>query len=66
MIDYENFEIDGGTFETAYRGTCALDREHVIKRGERVARVIRKDNPTLTVAGVACKKCISEIKAYGG
>lgn len=64
MINYENFEIDGGTFESQYRGRCALDPDHAIKRGERVARVIRKDNPMLPVGGVVCKNCVSEIRAY--
>lgn len=64
MINHENYEIDGGTFESQYVGRCALDREHKIKRGDRVARVFRKDNPTLTVGGVVCKNCVSEIRAY--
>lgn len=64
MIDHSNYEIDGGTFESQYRGACTLDRDHPIKRGDRVARVIRRDNPTLTVPGVVCKKCLSEIRLY--
>ena len=62
-IDHSNYEIDS-TFASQYRGTCALDREHLIKRGDRVARVIRRDNPTLTVQGVVCKNCLSEIRLY--
>ena len=59
---YDRYEIDGRIFEAQYRGVCTLDPEHKIKRGDRVARLIRKDNPMLTVGGVACKHCTEEIR----
>lgn len=59
---WEKYEIVGRAFDSQYRGTCTLDRDHVIKRGDRVARVQRKDNPMLTVGGVACKLCVAELR----
>ena len=58
----EKYEIEGRIFESQYRGRCTLDPEHPIKRGDRVARLLRKDNPMLTVPGVACKRCVEEIR----
>ncbi len=54
----EEFEVDGRPFMTMYPGNCTVDYEHIIKRGERVARVRRADNPMLPVSGVACYRCI--------
>lgn len=59
---WERYEIIGRPFKSQFRGTCTLDRDHEIKRGELVARVQRADNPMLVVGGVACKMCISEMK----
>lgn len=54
----EEFEVQGQPFTTAYRGNCTVDFDHVIKPGEKVARVQRADNPMLPVPGVACHRCI--------
>lgn len=63
MIDfYDRYEIVGRTFESQFSGRCTLDPEHKIKRGQRVARVQRKDNPMLPVGGVACRLCIDELR----
>jgi hypothetical protein len=52
------FEVIGRAFEAKYRGHCTLDYDHKIKMGSRVARVQRRDNPMIPVAGVACSECI--------
>lgn len=56
--DPVEFEILGRVFPAAYPGCCTLDRDHVIKRNDRVARVQRADNPNLTISGVACAQCV--------
>ena len=56
--DPEEFEIVGHTFEAQYNGVCTIDRDHEIKRRDRVAKVQRADNPMLPVSGVACKNCV--------
>lgn len=55
--DTDEFEIVR-IFEAQYPGTCTIDREHIIKRGDRVARIQRADNPMLPISGVACKNCV--------
>lgn len=62
MIDYDLYEIDGRTFESSFHGHCTLDYDHRIKRGDRVARLKRTDNPMLVVSGVACKLCVDELR----
>lgn len=54
--DYEVTKV----FQAAYPGTCNIDRSHRIKRGDRVGRVQRSDNPMLTVGGVCCSRCVSD------
>lgn len=56
--DPVEFEIIGRTFLSQYSGTCTIDRDHEIKRGTKVARVQRADNPMLPISGVACSQCI--------
>lgn len=56
-IDYYAYEAIGRRFESQFRGTCTLDYEHKIKRGDRVTRIQRADNPMLPISGVACANC---------
>lgn len=51
-----DFEIVA-VFEAQFHGFCAVDRAHVVKRGDRVSKVQHADNPMVPVAGVACKAC---------
>lgn len=44
-------------FEAVYPGSCVLNRDHSIKRGDKVSRVRYADNPMIPVPGVACKAC---------
>lgn len=55
--DFE-YEIIGRTFEAQFPSHCAIDYDHKIKRGDRVGRVQRADNPMIPVPGVACKNCV--------
>lgn len=59
---WERYELVGGTFEARYPARCTLDYEHKIKRGDRVAKIQRKDNPMLPVPGIACKNCTADIR----
>lgn len=59
----ELYEVDGRSFESQYRGTCVINRDHEVKRGDKVARVKRTDNPLIPVAGVACKSCTRMLKS---
>lgn len=52
------FEVIGRAFEAQYKGHCTINYDHTIKRGSRVARVQRQDNPMIPVGGVACSECI--------
>ena len=51
------FEIVGRAFTASYRGNCTINYGHVIKRGNLVSKIQRKDNPFMPVSGVACTEC---------
>ena len=55
--DSEDYEVTS-TFESMYRGTCALDNRHDVKRGTRVGKIRLVSNPLLPVPGVACAQCV--------
>lgn len=59
---FGRYEVVGRTFESQFHGRCTLDREHKIKRGDRVARIQRTDNPMLPISGVVCKNCLADIR----
>ena len=52
----DEFEIIA-VFDAQFNGTCTIDRDHKVKRGTRVSRIQRADNPMIPVAGVACASC---------
>jgi hypothetical protein len=54
----EMYEVMSREFETNFSGRCNVDRTHVIKPGDMVARIQRTDNPLLVVSGVCCPKCL--------
>lgn len=54
----EEFEVLSRSFEAQFPGRCTLDYDHVIKRGDLVARVQHAGNPMRPVQGVACSKCV--------
>lgn len=56
--DEDEFEIIGRVFDAQFPGHCTIDYDHRIKRGDRVARVQRIDNPMIPVTGVACSACV--------
>lgn len=56
--DVDDFEIIGRVFEAQYHGVCTINYDHKVRRGDRVAKVQRADNPMLPVSGVACKDCV--------
>lgn len=52
------YEVVGRPFQAQFSGYCAVDYDHRIKRGDRVARIQRADNPMIPVTGVACPMCL--------
>lgn len=51
--DYEIIAV----FESKFTGHCIINWDHKIKRGQKVARVRRTDNPFVPVSGVVCWSC---------
>ena len=60
-LDESDFEVIGRTFEARYPGRCAVNYDHKIKLGTKVARIQRVGNPFQPVPGVACQSCIREL-----
>lgn len=58
QVEEVEFEIVGRAFPSQYHGVCTLDPDHRIRRGDKVARVQRSDNPMLPISGVACNMCV--------
>lgn len=52
-----DYETIGRPFQAQFRGVCTVERRHTYKKGDKVSRVQRADNPTILVSGVACKHC---------
>lgn len=48
-------------FPSQFNGFCTLDFGHKIRRGDRVVKLQRADNPLVPVPGVACKICALDI-----
>lgn len=46
-----------------FSGACVANRSHTIKKGDRVGKVRRSDNPFLVIQGVACKNCTRNLPA---
>lgn len=44
-----------------FHGTCTIDPEHRIRKGDTIARVQHADNPFLPVPGVACASCVLDL-----
>lgn len=53
--------LKGWPFLAQFPGRCAVDEDHPVKKGSKVSRVIRADNPLLTVPGVACTACVRDL-----
>lgn len=59
MPDHE-FEITSN-FPSQFAGYCTLNDTHRIRKGERVSKLRRADNPLISVPGVACSICSLDI-----
>ncbi len=57
IIPDHEYEIVA-VFPTQFSGYCTLVDMHKIRKGDRVGKVRRADNPTIVLPGVACKYCI--------
>lgn len=59
--DVEAFERIGRNFPAGYNGTCTIDYDHRIRRGDTVSKVQKVRNPMVPVSGVACAACTKVI-----
>lgn len=55
-----DFEITA-VFDAKFAGRCAIDTDHIVRRGDRVGFFQRADNPMLIKSGVACKACVNSL-----
>lgn len=53
----EDYLIALPVFAAQFPGYCAIDRNHLIKKGDHVARVKKANNPFIHISGVACRHC---------
>jgi hypothetical protein len=56
--DTPRYEVVGRTWEASFSGHCTIEYAHAVRRGDKVSRVRRADNPMLPVPGVACSLCL--------
>lgn len=56
----EEFEITA-VFDARFSGRCAVDPDHIVRKGDRVGFIQRADNPMLPKTGVACKACVRSL-----
>lgn len=54
--DYEIVSI----FPSQFGGVCNLEPAHRIRKGDRVSKIRRADNPMVPLSGVACSYCTLE------
>ncbi len=59
--DPEAYERIGRTFPSGYNGSCTIDYDHRIRRGDVVSKVQKISNPMVPVSGVACASCTKVI-----
>lgn len=55
--DYEILAI----FPSQFGGYCTIEPSHRIKKGDRVSKIQRADNPMVPVPGVACSICTLDL-----
>lgn len=49
------------TFKSLYAGECTLDERHTYRKGNRVGKLRRADNPMVSISGVACPLCLMDL-----
>lgn len=55
--DYEIVAV----FPSQFGGYCNLEIAHRIRKGDRVSKIRRADNPMVPLPGVACSFCTLDI-----
>lgn len=53
-------------FPSQFGGYCTLEPSHRIRKGDRVSKLRRADNPMISVPGVACSVCTLDIPRAKG
>lgn len=44
-------------FPSQFGGYCTIEPSHRIRKGDRVSKIQRADNPMIVIPGVACSVC---------
>ncbi len=57
MRTYEDYKKIGRPFASKFDGRCAIDSRHWVTKRDMVAFIQLKENPHITIEGVACKSC---------
>jgi len=56
IIPDHDYEIVSN-FPSQFTGYCNIEERHRIRKGERVSKLRRADNPLVIIPGVACSLC---------
>ena len=62
LLDYDiqdgenDYEVIA-TVDAQFDGTCCIDRDHKIKRKDRIGKVQLIENPFVVITGFACRHC---------
>lgn len=59
IIPDHEYEVSS-TFLSQFSGICNLYEGHRIRKGDRIGKLQRADNPMIQLPGVACKWCITD------
>jgi hypothetical protein len=53
-------------FPSQFGGYCNLEESHRIRKGDRVSKIRRADNPLISIPGVTCRICSLDIPRAKG
>jgi hypothetical protein len=65
LIPDHEYEIVAN-FPSQFTGWCTLNDSHKIRKGDRVSKLRRADNPLVGIPGVACPNCSLNIPRAKG
>ena len=60
IIPDHEYEVTA-TFPSQFGGYCNIEEGHRFRKGDRVAKLRRADNPMVNVPGVACPICVLDL-----
>lgn len=56
-MELPNFEVTN-TFLSQFSGRCTINEDHLVRKGDKVGKVRKADNPMIPIRGVCCKACV--------